>query len=456
MAVDYVHALVRRSVLKLNWVEEEARERERARKKASLAWASSAPADPRPNRRRDRRRELRGRYLPEYEEVPGGGQFLMMLLGRNRGAQSAAGGVEAAAEAGGARRRRTASGNSSQDDPVMHDDPAILRVEMSSPSSSLLADQLAGGSSSSRSLRAVAQHVAQGALGAEEPADSRQQSNGVPSQGDQLNLRSLLECAGILDGGSDDPVGRGCDGEAIGDSRGHGSSTHVSRASSKIFGKLQSLMGSSQEASGLQRTPQAAPVIPPMPGFAAIWGTPPDGRCTSSPALPPWSLSHQAPAAGGVDPWAPLPPSATMADGHGAAGQLPRPADALQSAPPPWQLRPQLCAPGPVASSTPSSRGRRGGKNRTRGQDLWDMPNRLDSPNDVAHLDLPEFFRDSRAPPFVGHVLEMKHLVGSAAGPPAPPPGLPPGLTCAEQIAAVVLADDDEDDEIILREQLLG
>lgn len=80
---------------------------------------------------------------------------------------------------------------------------------------------------------------------------------------------------------------------------------------------------------------------------------------------------------------------------------------------------------------------------RLQDEDIWDMPNSLgicgNSGAGHGHFDLPEFFRDSLAPPFRADVLEGAHLPPCALGGGRPHPS----------------EDDDDDDEILLGRQLL-
>lgn len=144
MADEYVHSLLYRLVEKLGWFEEERQERERMRLRTQVVWTSSTHSD-RPSRRRDRKREFRQR---PWVEVPGGGQFLMMLLGKNKGSQAApapdgeqpAGDgskdTQAAAATPAPGRRRRSRGGRNGDDvataapaaPAAWGDPAIVQA----------------------------------------------------------------------------------------------------------------------------------------------------------------------------------------------------------------------------------------------------------------------------------------------------------------------------------------
>jgi len=210
--------------------------------------------------------------------------------------------------------------------------------------------------------------------------------------GEQLNLQSLLR-------------GTGATSE---------NGPHVSRASEHIFAKMQKLVSKQED-----KAHHHAPVIPPMPGFSGIWGSPSSGPSTSpsgGPAKDPWA----------GDPWA-LPERASSGTDLPAPPGLAHQPDASSA----WGAWPGSQAPAwssskPGASPAVPSRGRRGGgRNRDRrreepaqDEDLWDMPaNKAFSEEAVGELpkffrdsenalgELPEFFRDTAAPSFVGHAL---------------------------------------------------
>jgi len=331
----YVHAMLARAVCQLGWVEDERQEREKTRRKAN-SWTSAAPGHSERTRRRDRKRESRIRCLPDYEEVPGGGQFLMMLLGRDGHKPSSQRHANQAAELS----------VSEGQDAAIRDDPAILHHVKARPV------PCSGRPTYSRPSPAppasLAPHVVpppprqQGAVvhSADNPhGAAKGLHGGVASNGDgavpfdmessgespgdaQLDMESLLKAAGVSDVFSDAPE----------------LSTRqvpVSRASCKIMGKLNSLMHRQEDGVQQQSEVQAygSPVIPPMPGFASIWGSspgsgpssvPPDGGSPWNNNGSPWGptalAGEDTTLLSSSSPWAPLPPSAfSLHDGLAAA-----------------------------------------------------------------------------------------------------------------------------------------
>lgn len=279
------------------------------------------------------------------------------------------------------------------------------------------------GKGAGRALRA---RMAGMSAGVEVDAKSSQ-PHGSPG-GQQLNLQSLLRGAGIEQDGLPDvpkfPSPEKPFREAV-------PKTHVSKASANIFGKLQKLVNSQED-----QAPQQAPgpvVIPQMPGFSTIWGSPGSGP-SASPANSPWG----GPAR---DPWAlPDPVSAVGARGGAPPGLAAAAGFGRPPPPPPpppggnnWQQAPEALE---ATSGAAPSRGRRGGRNRdrdrreeaeihggetlddgrgqflgarTKDEDLWDMPqigNCTKGAVMQSDMDLPAFFRDTAAPAFFDHVLE--------------------------------------------------
>lgn len=337
----YVHRLIRRIAVKLNWVEEERRERERHLRKA-FPWV----VPDRPSRRRDRKRESRHRHVVEYEEVPGGGQFLMMMLSRNRGAVPQtkysrelgdAPDSEGNEEEGVGAAMGIRGVNKHANDPAIRDDPAVLHAEVATPwkmraiakvggkalqmqpktqvftqnvtpsvTSSSSAEHegaMRNGNHTSQKLPGRAHAVTpkrQGASIHEFPRGVRPQRT-VSSQGPVTappaftakqewsgrraaaqgivlahpggnashGIEALLRVAGLDEKGSNEPAHESRD-------------RHVSKASSKIFGKLQAMMC-------VQEGPQPAvsPVIPLMPDVAAIWS--PTSGPMPNPYTSPWA-----------------------------------------------------------------------------------------------------------------------------------------------------------------------
>lgn len=216
----------------------------------------------------------------------------------------------------------------------------------------------------------------------------------------------------------------------------------VSKASSKIFGKLQSLMSAQEVPATASKPPErTSPIIPPMPGFAAIWGSPSGCGPSAAPSSigSPWGGPSAAwLLTGESNPWAPLPPSAVN-DSPWRPDEDPtawRPGEdrLVMPAKPQSVIGRQV----PVIDQQviAGSRARRGGKHR-RGdeeQDLWDMPAKptqnshgedlWNMPSRAGHnqMELPEFFRDSQAPAF----MEAEIGLGGLGG-----------------------LEDDEDDEIL-------
>lgn len=230
----------------------------------------------------------------------------------------------------------------------------------------------------------------------------------------------------------------------------------------KIFGRLQSLMSVQEAASGqtVSKQPSAAPpLIPPMPGFGGIWGSPAGSGPSSSPTGSPWAPVSGPPVPEQGHPWAPLPPSAVADAVRGCdaqdAGLAAAAVKGLERA-----RQQQACAGGGA-----EKRGRRGGKHRDRDrraerrpdQDLWDMPQLPGRPGALSEhpclLELPEFFRDSLAPPFLQGALEPPRAAAPAA--PAasaegPEGGAGGGASGPEE------DDGEASDEILLGRQLLG
>lgn len=158
--------------------------------------------------------------------------------------------------------------------------------------------------------------------------------------------------------------------------------------------------------------------IPPM--FASIWGAPTGRETTTSASWGNFKID-------GEDPWAPLPKSSE----GGVSGSC----KALWPLTPCKSEAPQRESP-PESASQPqtvpsaASKNRRC-KNRERkvdgvdgnvGEDPWDMPPK--GSNGLAPVggDLPEFFRDSAAPPFLDHMLEGFESSPQHLPPPPPPP----------------------------------
>lgn len=76
---DYCTELITRLCVKVGWVEEYRQEMEMKRQKAAEEYAKEKAE--RESLKKTRRRERKsGKGQADYEEVPGGGQFLMMLL----------------------------------------------------------------------------------------------------------------------------------------------------------------------------------------------------------------------------------------------------------------------------------------------------------------------------------------------------------------------------------------
>eukprot|EP00747_Dinoflagellata_sp_TGD_P088809 gnl/TRDRNA2_/TRDRNA2_164126_c0_seq1.p1 gnl/TRDRNA2_/TRDRNA2_164126_c0~~gnl/TRDRNA2_/TRDRNA2_164126_c0_seq1.p1 ORF type:complete len:558 (+),score=143.78 gnl/TRDRNA2_/TRDRNA2_164126_c0_seq1:2-1675(+) len=481
MSADYVHRVIRNVVIKLNWVEDERRERDKLRKKAQTVQPE------RPARRRERKREFRSRgQSNEYEEVPGGGQFLMMLLGKNEQKPGGAeGGNKAVEDTAEGRRKPKGKGTSQGED--INDDPCILHAEVSTsrrvPGPPPPPPPLPGGQGAPRVVppppRIVqppgavasaypARPSAGGAAAAADKAalvaaaeaawdraeDLMDAPNGLPQSevSEQINLKSLLSVAGIADTTVDEdkpPPPREKEQRqkpAVVAKEAKASAPQLSKASSKIFGALQSMMLPPQE-----ETKQPSPYIAPMPEFASIWGSTPKSGPSSDPKNSNWPAGQ----AGAADPWSQGGPDsdpwALPASALGDNGTL---ASCGSRPPPAREAEVSTSGPSP-AGGTSSSKSRRDRRHRDRRakkeeesakeEDLWDMPSRgaLNHRGPSEDCELPEFFRDSNAPAFVGHMLE--------ADAPRQDDDVNP-----EGMLGDLLDDDDEDDEICFKGSLLG
>jgi len=454
MAIDFVHCIVQRVVCKLGWVEEAKHSRDRNRKKNQL-WSSVPGLAPdRPSRRRERKRESRMRQNPpEFEEVPGGGQFLMMLLKKKQSQHTAGSHVSAdeavqdatavrdpaivqaslagwptsqrneaattkpeaaprepttagTGKASGSRSRGKANGSGEsapRAEPAPTPPPAPANKGMARAAARAEASErrraMAAGAAA-----AAAKVAAKDGLAVAETAKKTAGRDRPPKGAqnpEQLNLQSLLRGAGITENGPDDLPVRNSTNAAKAPQR-HSPAKLASQASSDIFGKLQKLMGAEQDKA----SQSSAPVIPPMPGFATIWGSPSGAAPSSSPSESPWLGSAS-------DPWAPLPPSALDSAATEHNPKLPPPLSEVW----PGQEAPRNAPDGPtgVEALETRPRGRRGGRNHKdkkkevdKKLDLWDMPMNRSAHADVHNslADLPEFFRDSTAPAFVDYFLE--------------------------------------------------
>eukprot|EP00930_Biecheleria_cincta_P003031 TRINITY_DN103971_c0_g1_i1.p1 TRINITY_DN103971_c0_g1~~TRINITY_DN103971_c0_g1_i1.p1 ORF type:complete len:454 (+),score=116.44 TRINITY_DN103971_c0_g1_i1:64-1425(+) len=199
---SYVHRIICRLAGKLGWIAEEKKEREKMRQKA-LSWekanATSGTEGSRRKERRERKEGRRRAASSSYEEVPGGGQFLMMLLKKNDAAGKQNAGQEEVPSCMPSTEdwpsRKQSEGDESSS---LHSDPAIQQV--SSGRSPMLGPTAHAGSKAGSSP----------ALG---PAVASWQSLG-PS-------------ATASKGGKVKSFGAG--------------GSEVSKASSKILGKVQSL-----------------------------------------------------------------------------------------------------------------------------------------------------------------------------------------------------------------------
>lgn len=391
---EYVHRIFRRAAANLGWIEDERRERERLRKKSAAAVILWDGVE-KPNRRRERRKEMRSRSgTVDYEEVPGGGQFLMMLLKKNQTGQPDLGQDDVLDDDEdddelGERRRRLHSGGSGQgEDGILRSDPAILHVEGKK-----------GGGSAGKAGRPLPQIVPPPHRGSGATAGKGKGEKAAADPWRFAPPRGVVVAPpGSAGGASPTSPGEIAVMEsllpsfmAVDGSGGNSPAAPVSKASSMIFGKLQSLM-SAHEASAPPKN--SSPLIPPMPGFSNIWGSPSGCGPSSTPSGgSPWG----GPLPGGEsNPWAPLPPSAVSSSFDG-----------------PWAAKPAAARQAPAEPQ--AGRGRRGGKHRSRSDDaedndLWDMPTRgpaasselpeffRDAP---ASQSLPEFFRDAQAPSFM-------------------------------------------------------
>lgn len=264
-----------------------------------FAWSAVPPE--RPSRRRDRKRESRSRHAPEYEEVPGGGQFLLMLLNREGGKRS------------NLPRRGHGPGDGwTEGDRGIGGDPAILHAVSASGSSAKSEHRVGKDAVQHAQLRSMPPQVdspnlisTSASLKRKQSPDALLRERGTTSSGEHVDLiQSLLECAGITE------IGMDLDGSA--DATGRQSS-QVSKASSKVSGKLQSRTDAHEDAK--LGAPRPGPLIPPMPGFSAIWGAPPGGGPTSSPAQSPWAPQRPASAAEEAGSlWTPPPPRSPRGD----------------------------------------------------------------------------------------------------------------------------------------------
>lgn len=378
MADGYVLRLLQRAVQKLGWVEEEKLNREKSRKKQTSSWAAAGPAGPSAaTRRRDRKRESRRcKEAREYEEVPGGGQFLMMLLNKNKQSQQLSG------------------AKSEKDEEALRGDPAIVQMSRGGEhvGGSETCIEAPPGLSSPPGLGKGAGVKGIGASG--KAADRRYQAGGTTQEppkpkevsrkarnhggpgAEKLNLQSLLRGAGI-----DSPREESSPLSERRRKEAPGLSSHTSTASDRIMAKVE-----------------PAIAIPPMLGFSNIWGSPSSGPSTS-PTVSTWC----GPAG---DPWLSLPDSYPTA---------PPGLSRHQSAPGPQEPVPASGSAYPAGPSRKGRSGRHRERDRRReevqDEDLWDMPHaticnsRKGVQERLSDMELPEFFRDSAAPTFVDHVL---------------------------------------------------
>lgn len=341
LADGYVRALVTRLLLGVHGLDEDRRDKRMGGRKA-FPWAG--PASLRQGRRRERRREIRGWHDAEYEEVPGGGQFLMMMLRKN--GDSASEGA-AKGELEEIDMRHVESGSIPSVTRAEVDDPAVVRAMVSSPPSVVpvelhLEANGRGRACSDSALaklgavpgkkggRSKANGIAKGeqgdapksppkaaALG--ESGDgasvSRRRKKRLRDEGRDGNVKRCSvcqsdehlrrECPRVADGSALQlPAQRGGehsrlerqqarrDSKGVGTVAEHGNSTQGECGPSADLAELWERAAPDDVASAPRSTVLAAPLILPMPGFAGgIWGA---SAAHASPA-------HVAASAGSGD-----------------------------------------------------------------------------------------------------------------------------------------------------------
>lgn len=197
-------------------------------------------------------------------------------------------------------------------------------------------------------------------------------------------------------------------------------------------------VGLTQEPRALSKAPASfAPVVPIPPMFGSIWGAPTGTEGTAADA----SWGKLAP--NGESPWTPQTRDQPCVSGGGDAlseqGLLLK-SQEYPSPPEPHAVPDPGLAFSSTALSAPSGtpeseecerercRGRKAAAAAEHGgDDLWDMPSQaavaLDGSGSKspARGELPEFFRDSRAPPFSDHMLEGSRKPLQPPPPPPPP-----------------------------------
>lgn len=273
----YVHRIFFRLASKLGWFEEEKKEREKMRQKAMSWEKANTSSGAEGSRRRERKERKEGRRKAasnnSYEEVPGGGQFIMMLLNKEKAAGKQVASQEDASTCLPSTEDRSSRKQSEGDESSsLHSDPAILQV--SSGQSPMLGPTAQGGSKGGSSP----------VLG---PAAASKQPKATPATGSKGKQKGF----------------------------GASGSSEVSKASSKILGKVsgecgaaaegacsqvrgdrpgsgsEQRRGAAQAPSSSRQSPSMAPANAPgwYSGSSSTWTASSSGYATAAPSTSsPW------------------------------------------------------------------------------------------------------------------------------------------------------------------------